>query len=81
MKAIYIYLFRSNYTEEHINHMIAMLACMETAGELSGSTETDRDDLNAWEVGANATPWAIEFLEHLSACDMVHMTYEPIVAD
>lgn len=81
MKHIYIYLFRDNYTDNHINYMYAMLSCMEAARELFELVENERTDLNALEIETKASPWAVEFMKHMSDCDMLYMTCEPIICD
>lgn len=80
MKTVYVYLFRSSYTDEHVMFMDGMLNCMAGC-ELDLLSEQERTDLNAWEIKLEASPWAINFLEHMSNCDMLHMTYEPIICD
>lgn len=81
MKTVYIYLSRRDYTEEHINHMDAMLSCMGTAGEIFGAVENERVDLNSLEIQTEASPWAVEFLKHLNECDMLYVTDQPIAAN
>lgn len=78
MKTVYIYLSRNNYTEEHVNHMTAMLGCLGSAGELWHVHEGERADLYSVEIKAEASPWAVEFLEHMSDCDMLCVLDEPI---
>lgn len=71
MKTIYIYLFHSNYSDEHINYMAEMLECLGQAREMYGMNRNERGDLNAVEIIADASPWAIGLLEHMSECDML----------
>lgn len=79
MKTIYVYLFYSDYSENHIRFMTQMLSCLSTARELHGLAEKERPDINALELAAEASPWAIEFLEHMDNCDMLYVRDTPIV--
>lgn len=74
METIYIYFFDAVYNSEHVDYMNGMLCCLDRAGELQELYSTDREDLDAREVEAKATPWAINFLEYMEECDMLTVT-------
>ena len=80
MKTIYVYLFRSNYTDDHIMFMDGMLSSL-AGHEVYQVVANERTDLNALEIKGKASPWAVNFLEHMSACDMLHVAYEPIICN
>ncbi len=82
MKTAYVYLFRSDYTADHIDKMESLLHVLDKVQELEVIATNDRTDLNAFEYELNAvTPWGMEFLEHMSLCDMLHVSDSPIVAN
>lgn len=79
MGTIYIYLFRSSYSEEHINFMVKMLTALEYSNELAIINTNERPELNALELEVSANSWAASFLAHMSKCDMLYGTYVPII--
>lgn len=79
MKTIYVYLFCSDYSEKHIQFMTQMLSCLCASRELHGLAEKERPDINAVELAAEASPWAIEFLKYMDNCDMFYVRDTPIV--
>lgn len=71
MKNINIYLSRKSYTEDHNDKMAGLLAVMEKAGEVANVKEGENPDMASLVYEMEATPWAVDFLRHMSDCDML----------